>query len=37
MKLSANLSSHNGDMQTLRNNAVLARNGLFQRQINVVD
>ena len=37
MKLSINLSSHNGDIQTLRNNAVLARNGLFQRWNNVVD
>ena len=37
MKLSASLSSHNGDIQTLRNNAVLARNGLLQRWINIVD
>ena len=29
MRLLANLSSHNGDIQTLRNNAVLARNGLL--------
>ena len=28
LRLSANSSSHNGDIQTLRNNAVLARNGL---------
>ena len=29
MRLLANLSSHNGDIQTLRNNAVLTRNGLI--------
>ena len=33
MRLSANLSSHNGDIQTLRN-VVLARNGLYRFDCN---
>ena len=30
MRLLASLSSHNGDVQTLSNNAVLARNGYYE-------